>query len=303
MSSERPTATPQQRLIGIALMVAAVACFACLDTSAKWVNRTTDPVQTAAVRYLGSFLLIVVCFNPWTRPRILRSSSLRLQCGRALCLVLATLCSFFALRYLRLTQATSISFASPLIVALLAGPLLGERIDARRLAAVLAGFLGVLVITRPGSSSFHPAMLLAVVTACSNALYAVATRLLAPLDPSETTLFYTGLVGSLVFLPAMPLVWVTPDSALVWFAMAGLAIFGALGHWFLILAHRHTPASVLAPFFYVQLLWAAGLGFAVFGELPDRWTILGGTIIMASGLYLLHRERAGRRLDGGTPGR
>jgi drug/metabolite transporter (DMT)-like permease len=106
-------------LVGIGLLIAAVACFACLDASAKWVNRVTDPIQTAAVRYLGSFLLIGTCFNPWTRPRILRSRSLKLQCTRALFLVLATICSFFALRSLRLTQATSITFASPLIVALL----------------------------------------------------------------------------------------------------------------------------------------------------------------------------------------
>lgn len=297
MTNRKPP-MPQQRerLIGIALLIAAVACFACLDASAKWVNRTTDPIQTAAVRYLGSFVLIGACFNPWTRPRILRSRSLALQCARALCLVLATICAFFALRYLRLTQATSITFASPLIVTLIAGPLLGERIGTRRLVAVLIGFLGVLVITRPGSGGFHPAMLLAVITACANALYAVTTRILVTRDASETTLFYTGLVGSVVFLPSLPFVWTMPSSALVWLAMAGLALFGALGHWLLILAHERAPASVLAPFFYLQLLWATLLGLVVFGELPDRWTLAGGATVMASGLYLLHQERAKRRL-------
>lgn len=298
--TDRPPVAPHQRerLAGIALLIAAVACFACLDASAKWVNRTTDPVQTAAARYLGSFLLIGACFNPWTRPRILRSRSLGLQCARALLLTLATICSFMALRYLRLTQATSITFASPLIVALLAGPMLGERIGARRLAAALVGFLGVLVITRPGSGAFHPAMLLAVVTACANALYAATTRILAARDPSETTLLYTGLVGSLAFLPSLPFVWVTPSAPIVWLAMAGLGLFGALGHWLLILAHGRAPASVLAPFFYLQLLWATLLGFLLFGELPDRWTFAGGTIVMASGLYLLHQERAGRPRPG-----
>jgi drug/metabolite transporter (DMT)-like permease len=185
----------RRRLVGIALMLGAVACFACLDASAKWVNRSIDPLQTAAVRYLGSFLLVGMFFNPVSRAGLLRTRNLWLQCGRALCLVAATICSFFALKYLRLTEATSITFSSPLIVALLAGPILGERIGGRRLAAVLIGFAGVLVITRPGLGGVHAAALLALGAACANALYSMATRLVAANDPSETTLFYTGLVG------------------------------------------------------------------------------------------------------------
>ncbi|MFZ1428925.1 MAG: DMT family transporter [Geminicoccaceae bacterium] len=284
----------RRRLVGIALMLGAVACFACLDASAKWVNRSTDPLQTAAVRYLGSFLLVALFFNPVSRAGLLRTRNLRLQCGRALCLVAATICSFFALKYLRLTEATSITFSSPLIVALLAGPILGERIGGRRLAAVLIGFAGVLVITRPGLGGVHAAALLALGAACANALYSMATRLVAANDPSETTLFYTGLVGSAVFLPVLPFVWVWPASSSTWLLLAGLGLFGALGHWLLILAHRRAPASVLAPFFYVQLLWATLLGFLVFGESPDRWTLLGGAVVMASGLYLVFHERAKR---------
>lgn len=284
----------RRRLVGIALMLGAVACFACLDASAKWVNRSTDPLQTAAVRYLGSFLLVALFFNPVSRAGLLRTRNLRLQCGRALCLVAATICSFFALKYLRLTEATSITFSSPLIVALLAGPILGERIGGRRLAAVLTGFAGVLVITRPGLGGVHAAALLALGAACANALYSMATRLVAANDPSETTLFYTGLVGSAVFLPVLPFVWVWPASSATWLLLAGLGLFGALGHWLLILAHRRAPASVLAPFFYVQLLWATLLGFLVFGESPDRWTLLGGAVVMASGLYLVFHERAKR---------
>jgi drug/metabolite transporter (DMT)-like permease len=292
MPNNKPPARQQRdRLIGIALMVGAVACFACLDASAKWVNRTTDPIQTAAVRYLGSFVLISAVFNPWTRPGILWTQSLRLQCARAMFLVVATICSFFALRYLALTEATSITFSSPLIIALLAGPLLGEWIGIRRLIAVLVGFGGVLVVTRPGSGEFHPAVILAFFAACANALYAITTRILASRDQSETTLLYTGLVGSIVFLPTVPFVWVTPTSPRVWLVMAGLAVFGALGHWLLILAHKRAPASVLGPFFYAQLIWATILGLVVFGEVPDRWKLVGGVIVMASGLYLLHRER------------
>src|SRR5215207_888350 len=181
-------------------------------------------------------------------------------------------------------------FSSPLIVALIAGPLLGEGIGRRRLVAVLIGFAGVLVVTRPGSHGVHPAVILAVGTACANALYSVATRLVAAHDSPETTLFYTGLVGSILILPVAPFVWATPTSALVWLAMAGVASFGALGHWLLILAHKRAPASIVAPFFYAQLLWATLLGWLVFGEVPDRWTLIGGAIVMGSGLYLLSRH-------------
>jgi drug/metabolite transporter (DMT)-like permease len=282
----------RQRLIGIALMIGAVACFACLDSSAKWLNRTMDPLQTASIRYVGSFLLVAAFFNPWTKTLLLRTHSLWRQCVRAGCLVVATLCAFSALRFLPLTEFTSITFSSPLIVALIAGPLLGEWLGFKRVIAVLIGFAGVLVVTRPGSHGVHPAVLLAGVTACANAFYSVATRLVAGHDSPETTLFYTGLVGSLLMVPIVPFVWTTPTSAPVWLAMVGLAAFGALGHWLLILAHKRAPASIVAPFFYVQLLWATLLGWLVFGEVPDRWALVGGAIVMGSGLYLLSRERA-----------
>ena len=288
-------AARRERLRGIALLCVAVACFACLDASAKWVNRTVDPLQTAAVRYLGTFLVTAAFLNPWTRPGILRSRRPWLQAGRGLCLALATTCTFFALRHLALTTTTSIGFASPLIVTLIAGPLLGERLSPARLAAILVGFGGVLVITRPGGAAFHPAMLLAACTALATALYSVATRFLAARDPSETTMLYTGLVGSLVFLPALPFVWVTPASAATWTLLGATVFFGTVGHGLLILAHKRAPASVLAPFFYAQLLWASVIGFLAFGEVPDRWTLLGGAVVLASGLYLIRGERAGAR--------
>jgi drug/metabolite transporter (DMT)-like permease len=288
--------SPQQRnrFVGIAMMVSAATCFSCLDSSAKWLGQAMDPLQTAALRYVGSFMLSGLFLNPLTRPAVMRTRSLWLQVARALCLVVSTIAAFFALHFLPLTVTTSISFASPLLVALLAGPLLGEWIGSRRLIAVLVGFAGVLVVTRPGTG-FHPAMLFSVLTALVYAFYAVATRALSTRDPSDTTLMYTGLVGSLVLLPIVPFVWTTPASFGVWLAAAGMAAFGALGHWMVILAHKRAPASVLAPFSYAQLPCATGLGFAIFGEAPDGWTLAGGAIIMGSGLYLVHRERLQNR--------
>ena len=281
----------RQRLTGIALMMGAVACFACLDSTAKWLSRGIDPIQIAAVRYIGSFLLVGAFFNPWTRTQILRTRRPGLQCARALSLALATICAFFALSSMRLTQVTSITFATPLIVALLVGPLLGERLGASRIVAVLVGFAGVLVVTRPASGELHPAALLAAAAACFNALYSIATRVLAAHDPAETTLFFTGLVGAALFLPVIPFIWTSPSTLLGWLLLPALGGFGALGHWLLILAHRRAPASVVAPFIYTQLIWASGLGFLLFGDAPDRWTLAGGAIVVASGLFLVAQER------------
>ena len=281
----------RQHLAGIALVMAAVICFACIDASAKWLNRSMAPLQIAVIRYLGSFLLVTVLLNPVRNPGIMRSRRLRLQVARAACLVLMSLCIFTALRYLPLTQVTSIAFISPMIVAVLAAPILGETLGPRRIVAVLVGFAGVLVITRPWTGSFQPTLLLPVLTAGLNALYSITTRFLAAHDSPETTMFYTGLVSAIIVLPLAPFVWETPTLPQVWLVIGLLCTFGALGHWMLILSHMRAPASMLAPFFYTHLVWATILGAFVFGERPDRWTIIGAAIVMISGLYLLYRER------------
>jgi len=184
----------------------------------------------------------------------------------------------------------SIMFATPLLVALLAGPLLGEWAGPRRLAAIGVGFIGILIVTRPGFG-LHPAALLSLTGAVCYALYSVATRVLAGYDSSATTMFYSGLAGVLLVTPIVPWVWSVPDSGLVWMMMIVVGACGAFGHWLLILAHARAPAPVLSPFIYTQIAWMIVLGFLLFGDLPDRWTLAGSAIVIASGLYLLYRER------------
>jgi drug/metabolite transporter (DMT)-like permease len=283
-------------------MIGATMCFACIDSSAKFLNRTMAPMQTLTVRYAGSFLLVALLLNPRTKPGILRTSRPSLQIARGLGLVAASICLFTALNFLPLTSTTSITFSAPLLVALLARPLLGETLGPRRVGAVVAGFFGVLVVTQPWTRSFHPAMGLALLCAGLTALYTIVTRILAVNDAPETTMFYTGLVGALAVLPVIPFVWKMPTAPQAWVAMATMSIFGALGHWLLILAHKKAPASVIAPFFYAQLIWAVGLGASLFNELPDRWTLLGGGIVMTSGLYLLYREHRHHRPPSVDPG-
>lgn len=293
---------PRGHFAGILLMLGATVCFACIDSSAKLLNRTMPPTQTLTVRYLGSFLLVALLLNPGTRPGILRTGRPLLQIGRGVGLVAASVCLFTALKFLPLTATTSLTFSAPLLVALLAGPLLGESLGPRRFAAVIVGFCGVLVVTQPWTRSFHPAMGLALLCAGVTALYTIVTRKLAVSEAPETTMFYTGLVGAVAVLPLVPFAWQTPREPTAWIAMTTMSIFGALGHWLLILAHRRAPASVVAPFFYAQLVWAVGLGALLFGERPDRWTLLGGGIVVSSGLYLLARERRRHRAPSADPG-
>jgi drug/metabolite transporter (DMT)-like permease len=291
-----PKSTSRDRLVGIALMCGALACFTGLDTSAKWLGRQgLDPVLVAWARYAVAVVLASIFVNPWTTPGVSRTRRPLLQVGRSALLLLSTILNLFALRYLQLAETMSIQFATPLLVALIAGPVLGEWLDRKRLAAVGIGFLGVIVITRPGFGGMHPAALLSLAATVCYAVYNVATRVLAAYDSSSTTLFYSGLAGVVLVTPLLPWVWATPSSGLVWALLAGVGFFGALGHWLLILAHARAPAPILAPFMYTQLLWMLSAGYLVFGDVPNRWTLAGAMIVVASGGYLLSRERLRRR--------
>jgi drug/metabolite transporter (DMT)-like permease len=153
----------------------------------------------------------------------------------------------------------------------------------------------VVVITRPGPGTFQPAALLSLTAAVCYALYAIITRILARTDSNQTTLFYSNSVGAAALIPVVPFVWTTPVDALVIALMVASGALGSIGHYLMIAAHRLAPAAVLAPFVYTEIVWAIVLGLMVFANLPTRWTLAGSAIIVASGLYLLHRERQLRR--------
>jgi drug/metabolite transporter (DMT)-like permease len=281
----------RQRLIGIALMLAAVLVFACLDAMAKYLGNHMPTLQVVGVRCAAAFLIALMISNPLTRPGLLKTARPSLQLWRASMLLGSTVFNFMAFRYLQLDEAMAILFSTPFLVAILAGPLLGEWVGWRRWAAILVGFAGVLVVVRPGLGGMQWAALLSFGSAVCYAFYNITTRMLSRTDSSETTLFYGNLFGCVVMAPVLPFVWVTPSS---WFdvvLMIALGVFGAGGHFLLIMAHRRTPASVLSPFIYTQIVWATTLGFLVFGNVPSQWTIAGAAIVIASGLYLLSRER------------
>ncbi|HET9903798.1 MAG TPA: DMT family transporter [Xanthobacteraceae bacterium] len=297
LSDDTPTFARErrQRLTGILLMMGAVATFSCIDASSKYLNAHMSVTQVVWARYTFAFLLTLIVSNPITRPGLTRTTRPALQIGRSLLLVASTAFNVIALRYLQLDQTVSIMFSLPLIVALLSGPLLGEWIDSRRWAAIAIGFLGVVVVMRPGLGGIHPAAILSVLGTVCYGFYAIATRVLARTDETDTTLFYSNVVGCVGTSAMLPFVWTTPDSWTVVVVMVAIGFFGSLGHFLMIAAHRLAPAPILAPFVYTQIVWMATLGFVVFGDVPNEWTLLGAAIVIASGLYLLLRERRVKR--------
>jgi drug/metabolite transporter (DMT)-like permease len=153
----------------------------------------------------------------------------------------------------------------------------------------------VLVVLRPGAGTFQPAALLSLSAALCYALYSITTRMLARTDPNDTTLFYSNVVGAVALLPVVPFVWTTPTDPLVIALMVASGAIGSGGHYLLIAAHRLAPAAVLAPFIYTEIVLVTVSGFLVFGDVPNRFTLAGAGIVVASGLYLLHRERLVRK--------
>lgn len=284
-------AASRLRLKGIGLMCAALLCFSCLDAIAKWLGQQMDPLQVVWTRYCGALVVVLILFNPWRHPGVLLSRRPWVQAIRSAILFASTTLNFLALQYLQLDQTISIVFATPFIVAVLSGPFLGEWIGPRRWAAVFAGFVGVLVVTRPWSGSIHWAMILSLMGAVCYALYNLMTRMLAGHDSPGTTSIYSVAFGAIVATALVPMVWTEPQGLLTILAMAAVGVFGAIGHWLLILAHGYAPAGVLAPFIYTQIVSMVGLGWLLFGQVPAVNTLSGAAIVIASGLYLLYRER------------
>lgn len=281
----------RERLIGIGLFCAALLCFSLLDTTAKYLSHELPTPQIVWARYMSNVLLVAAILNPVTSPGVIRTRRLGLQAVRSLTLFASTALNFIAVRHLQLAETMSITFVTPLLVVLLAAPILGEKIGVHRLAAVLVGFAGVLVVVRPGLGGMHPAAIFSVLGCICYALYAIMTRKLAGFDRAETTLFYSGLAGVVLLTPLLPLFWKTPPSSVDWLLMASMGVYATVGHFMMIKAHQFAPAGVLSPFMYSQLLWMVVLGWTIFGDVPDHFTVIGALIVVSSGLYLLYREQ------------
>jgi drug/metabolite transporter (DMT)-like permease len=277
------------------LILLAGLCFSTLDATAKYLVQDHALFVVVWARYAGQMLVVTPI--AWHRggPGFWRTRHLPMQLVRSLCLVLATMCFFGALRFLPLAEASAITFLAPMFAIVLSMPVLGERPTRARWLASIAGFTGILILVRPGSAVFHPATGLLVLAAISNSLYMLLTRKL-PNDTPYTTLFYSALVGTVGLSFALPF-GEMPSTATVRDAvfLVLLGLLAGVGHWMLIRAFLMAPASMLTPFTYLQMIWATLYGYLIFGQLPDGLSALGMSVIVASGVALVLHERRGRK--------
>jgi drug/metabolite transporter (DMT)-like permease len=282
----------RNRLIGIGLVSLTYLLFSLLDGSAKWLVGTLPVIVVVWLRFVMHVVIAGVVLFPVRGMGLVKTRHLRWHALRALMFMAMTGINFWALQYLQLTVISSIMFSVPIMIALASAPLLGEKLDAARWVAIIAGFAGVLVIVWPGSAEFHPAMLASVVNAVLYAAFMMMTRRLAAYDSPETIQYLPAVGAAIGLTPFALAAWESPSGLLEWTVACLLGVLGGFGHYLLALAHRYAPASVIAPFLYQQVVYMALFGYLVFGDVPSPAVWLGAAIVIASGLYLFARERA-----------
>lgn len=273
---------------GIAWMLITMLLFVTMDTVAKYLARDYPVPQVVWARFFFHALLLALLLGPRLRTTAITRRP-GLQFLRSALLTVTTILFFTGLSYLPLADASALMQIGPLVVTALSMPLLAEQVGVRRWAGVVIGFVGALIIVRPGADAMQPAAFFPLAAATSYGLYQIATRMLSRTDAPLTTLFYTPAIGALAMSAVLPFFWTTPDMA-GWALMALIGLIGGVSHFTLIKAFTSAPAATVAPFGYTSLIWATLYGLAIFGDFPDLWTIAGASIIAGSGLYILHRE-------------
>ena len=270
--------------------------FATLDTAGKSLVQAHAVLLVVWARYFGQMVFATLIASRRLGRDFWRTRHARMQLLRALCLLMASFSFVGSLRYLPLAEGTAIAFLAPMFAIVLSMPVLGERPTRARWMAAVAGFAGIVLLVRPGSAVFHPAVGLMAFSALANALYQLLTRRV-PNDRPETTLFYTSTVGAVVLTACLPLAEFPAALApREWAMFAALGLLAGLGHWCLIAAFVRAPASLLAPFTYTHLVWSTVYGFLVFDQFPDGFSVVGMAVIIASGVALgLHERRASMR--------
>jgi len=278
------------------MVMVAVIFFSVGDLLAKYLTRFYPIALIVWARFTFHLLLIILALGPRYGLALVRTKRLGTQLIRGLLLLMGSVFFVSALKFMPLAEATAIAYLAPVLVTIMSVVFLGEKVEISRWLAVFCGLVGVLTIIRPGSSIFTWAALLPVANAMSFATYQILTRKLAGLEGPYTSIFYAGLVGSVLSLFTLPGVWTMPQNFQHVAAFLCVGALGAFGHLILIKAYEHAPASRLAPFSYSQLIWVALIGFFVFGDFPDQWSLLGIAILVTSGIYIAsHQRRMERR--------
>lgn len=286
------TQLSQNALKGFLLAALGLFLFACMDSTTKYLTTHYNVPFVVAMRYLVHFFLMLIILAPRHSTQLIKTQRTGLVVARALVLTIASLCMGLALQRMPLAETTAINYLAPTLVALLAGSMLGEHIGGLGWAAIVTGFIGVLLIARPGGGLDALGILFALGAAAANATYQLLSRLLASSEQAITLLFYTALVGSIIFGIALPWFWENDvPSRLELALLLSMGVSGGLGHYLFTLAYRHAPASILAPLTYIQLLWAGLLGWIIFGTIPDSLSLLGMAIVAVSGLIIALKSR------------
>ena len=284
--------TEHQPIRGALLCVAALALFACLDTTTKYLTQAHEVPLIVGVRYLGNLLLMAALLGPTHGRQMVRTRRTGLVWVRAFCLAVASLLIGLALERMPVAEMTAITFLSPILLVAVAGRLLGERVGWVGWVAAAGGFAGVMLIVRPGSDIVGSGAVFVLAAVLLNLGYQLLSRVLAASETTFALLFYTALAGSIIYGLALP--WFIEDHAPSLFEaalFASLGVFGGVGHFLFTAAFRHAPASLIAPLNYIQLLWAGLLGWLVFDYVPDGQSLLGMAVVAGSGVLVALRTR------------
>lgn len=277
-------------------MLAGMFLFSAVDTQAKFLTDVLHPVQIIWFRQLGLLFGVIVLFFMHGKS-LFHTQQPGLQIVRGLLAICSGLLFVYAVRYVPLADAVAASFVAPFMLTIMGAMLLGEKVGIRRWSAVVIGFIGALIITRPGMGVIHPAVLLVVLAALLYSARQIIGRLLADTDKTVTTIAYTAVAGSLLISLPLPVVWHTPENGLQWLLLLSIAVLAAVGEVLVIKALEVAQAVVIAPIHYTLIIWGTIYGYLIFGQLPDRWTVIGTVIIMAAGIYTLQRDKIKKLSD------
>jgi drug/metabolite transporter (DMT)-like permease len=273
-------------LRGVLLMCIACALFPIMNGIVKLLAMTYEPQQIVWFRIVSHLVLVAAVFMPQMGLGLLRTRRIGTQFVSSVMMLLSTLFFFSAVKHVPVAEAISVTFVSPLAVVLLAWPLLGERITLFRLAAVIVGFSGVLIVIRPGSAVFQWASVLLLGSAMCYAIYQILIRRLAGIDQPATSIFYSVLLGAILMSLWLPFVWKAPVAWTDWALLCSLGVFGALGHYCVAKAMTYASANFVAPFNYTQMIGSVIVGYLMFAEVPDFYTWLGTAVIVGAGLMV-----------------
>lgn len=282
-------------LRGILMIMTAVAMFAVLDSIAKYLSRFYPVPGIVWARYAVHLLFVVMILGPRMKLGLVRTRHLGLQIVRGTLLAASSMLFFSALKFMPIAEASSISFVAPMLVTLLGVFLLKEKVEPAQWVAVAAGFVGVLIIIRPGSGVFSWVAILPLGNATTFAVYQILTRKLAGVENPYTSIFYSALMGTVMLAGVLPFQWTAPTTIVHALLLVAMGFFGGLAHLILIHAYDQAPVSTLAPFSYTQLIWVIIAGYLVFGDFPDHWSLTGIAVIMASGIYIATHQQLSER--------